>query len=132
MCIRDRRGPKAGSYDYAVYAAAKTSWVVRYAREFPDDPTTPGTWVETPDSYAIGMAPDGTNASGGIALGPDFDAKTGTFNGACDAYLWSTGDALRDNFKSHPAYTRTEEFCALYDLSLIHIWMCIRDRPYAW
>ena len=92
-----QRGPQAGSYDYSVFAAAKTSSVVRYAREFPDDPTTPGTWVETPDSYAIGMAPDGTNASGGIALGPDFDAKTGTFNGACDAYLWSTGDALRDN-----------------------------------
>ena len=33
--------------------------VVRYEREFPDDETTPGNWVETPDSYAIGYAPLG-------------------------------------------------------------------------
>ena len=33
--------------------------VVRYEREFPDDPATPGTWVETPDTYAIGVASDG-------------------------------------------------------------------------
>ncbi|MBN9362894.1 MULTISPECIES: hypothetical protein [unclassified Devosia] len=95
--ILAQRGPQAGSYDYSVFAEARRSSVVRYEREFPDDPATPGTWVETPDSYAIGMAPDGLGAAGGIALGPDFDTETGTFSGACDAYLWSTGDALRDN-----------------------------------
>jgi hypothetical protein len=95
--ILAQRGPQAGSYDYSVFAEARTSSVVRYEREFPDDPTTPGTWVETPDSYAIGMATEGTNASGGVALGPDFDDETGTLGGACSAYLWSTGDALRDN-----------------------------------
>jgi hypothetical protein len=95
--ILAQRGPQVGSYDYSVFAEAHTSSVVRYEREFPDDPATPGTWVETPDSYAIGMAPEGTAASGGIALGYDFDAETDTFSGACNAYLWSTGDALRDN-----------------------------------
>jgi len=95
--ILAQRGPQAGSYDYTVFAEAGTSSVVRYEREFPDDPATPGTWVEEPKSYAVGMAPAGTNASGGIALGPNFDAETGAFDGACSAYLWSTGDALRDN-----------------------------------
>jgi hypothetical protein len=95
--ILAQRAPQAGSYDYSVFAEAHTSSVVRYEREFPADPMTPGTWVETPDSYAIGMAPEGTAASGGIALGYDLDAETDTFSGACSAYLWLTGDALRDN-----------------------------------
>ncbi|MDP1731844.1 MAG: hypothetical protein Q8L54_11855, partial [Devosia sp.] len=95
--ILAQRGPQVGSYDYSVFAEPQKSSVVRYEREFPDDPSTPGTWVETPDSYAIGMAPDGANASGGIALGPDYDEETGAFDGACDAFLWSTGDSLRDN-----------------------------------
>jgi len=95
--ILAQRGPQVGSYDYSVFAEPQTSSVVRYEREFPDDPATPGTWVETPDSYAIGLPLDGANASGGIALGPDFDEETGAFDGACDAYLWSTGDSLRDD-----------------------------------
>ena len=92
-----QRGPQVGSYDYSVFAQPQNSSVVRYQREFPDDPATPGTWVETPDSYAIGMAPDGANASGGIALGPDYNEDSNAFDGACDAYLWASGDSLRDN-----------------------------------
>jgi hypothetical protein len=95
--ILAQRGPQVGSYDYSAFAESGTSSVVRYKREFPDDPETPGTWVETPDSYAIGNAPDGAQASGGIALGPDYNEETGALQGACDAYLWATGDALRDN-----------------------------------
>jgi hypothetical protein len=36
--ILAQRGPQAGSYDYSVFAEARRSSVVRYAREFPDDP----------------------------------------------------------------------------------------------
>ena len=68
---------------------------MRYEREFPADPETPSTWVETPDTYAIGFGPDGAQASGGIALGPNYDDETGALDGACDAYLWATGDSLR-------------------------------------
>jgi uncharacterized repeat protein (TIGR01451 family) len=92
-----QRGPQAGSYDYAVFAAPRTSSVVRYEREFPADPATPGTWVETPDTYAIGFAPDGAAAAGGIALGPRYNPESNAFDGACDAWLWATGDSLRDN-----------------------------------
>jgi hypothetical protein len=95
--ILAQRGPQVGSYDYSVFAQPGTSSVVRYKREFPDDPATPGTWVPEPETYAIGFAPEGTNASGGIALGPKFTAETGGFDGACDAYLWASGDSLRDN-----------------------------------
>jgi hypothetical protein len=95
--ILAQRGPQVGSYDYSVFAEPQTSSVVRYAREVPDDINTPSVWVETPDSYAIGFRPDGQNATGGIALGYAYDAKNRDFGGACGAFLWSTGDSLRDN-----------------------------------
>ena len=95
--ILAQRGPQVGSYDHYVFATPQTASVVRYTREFPDDPATPGTWVPEPEAYAIGFAPEGTNASGGIALGPKYNADSNAFDGACDAYLWASGDSLRDN-----------------------------------
>ncbi len=94
--ILAQRGAQAGSYDYSVFAQPQTASVVRYTREVPDDPATPSTWIETPDIYATGFRPQGANASGGIALGYPWDSRTQTFSGACSAYLWSTGDSLRD------------------------------------
>jgi hypothetical protein len=98
-----QRGPQVASYDYTAFAEAGTSSVVRYEREFPADPSTPSTWVEEPDRYAIGFAEDGTSASGGIALGPKYNAETDAFDGACSAYLWATGDSLRLNPDLDPA-----------------------------
>lgn len=92
-----QRGPQIGSYDYGELASPGTSSVVRFEREFPDDPATPGTWKPEPAVYTIGFAPDGANASGGIALGPKYNADSNAFDGACDAYLWASGDSLRDN-----------------------------------
>ena len=93
--ILAQRGPQVASYDYSVFAEPGTSSVVRYTREFPDDPATPGTWTPEPEGYAIGHGTDGANASGGIALGPRYDEDTNAFDGVCDAWLWSSGDALR-------------------------------------
>ena len=77
--ILAQRGATVGSYDYSILAEPGTSSVVRYQHEFPDDLATPGTWVETPNSYAIGVSPEGMNASGGIALGYGFDAENDAF-----------------------------------------------------
>ncbi|MEO6012494.1 MAG: hypothetical protein ABIQ30_02775 [Devosia sp.] len=103
--ILAQRGAQVGSYDYSVFATPHTSSVVRYKHEFPDDPATPGTWVPTPDSYAIGVSPDGANASGGIALGFGFDDDSGAYDGACSATVWATGESLRDNPDLDPALT---------------------------
>ncbi|MEO7222054.1 MAG: hypothetical protein ABIY37_06230 [Devosia sp.] len=100
--ILAQRGASTGAYDYGVLAEAATSSVVRYKHEFPDVPETPGTWVETPDSYAIGVTAEGTNAAGGLALGYGFDDDTGAFDGACGVTLWATGDSLRDNADLDP------------------------------
>jgi hypothetical protein len=100
--ILAQRGATTGVYDYSTLTQVASSAVVRYEREFPDDPDTESTWVETPDSYAIGVAEPGNNAAGGIALGYGFDDETGAFDGACGTTLWATGDALRDNADLDP------------------------------
>ncbi|MEQ1770228.1 MAG: hypothetical protein ABL879_10340 [Devosia sp.] len=95
--ILAQRGATIGAYDYTTLAEAETSAVVRYEREFPDDPETPSTWVEEPDSYAIGLASSGFAASGGVAMGYGYDTTVGDFSGVIGATLWASGDSLRYN-----------------------------------
>jgi hypothetical protein len=95
--ILAQRGAQHGSYDYSVFAEPKTSSVVRYRREVPDDPATPGTWVPVPEQYAVGFRPDGHNANGGVALGYGYDDKGMIRQDSCGEYLWSTGESLRDD-----------------------------------
>ncbi len=76
--ILAQRGGILGSFDYTQYHTPRFSRVLRYRRD------KDGNWVQEPDEYAIGFPVDHKNASGGVGL-------------ACDATLWSTGDALRDN-----------------------------------
>ncbi len=92
-----QRGEQRGSYDYTVFAEPLQSSVVRYQRELPDNPATPGTWVPVPDEYAIGFRPDGRNTDGGVALGPSYDANGQMIAGSCGGYLWTTGESLREN-----------------------------------
>ena len=89
--ILAQRGEQRGSYDYSVFADPLKSSVVRYTREVPDDPSTPSTWVEVPDEYAIGFRPDGCNTDGGVALGYDFDSQGLPRPDLCGEYLWTTG-----------------------------------------
>ncbi|HEY7646292.1 MAG TPA: hypothetical protein VH858_14710, partial [Hyphomicrobiales bacterium] len=90
-----QRGKPRGSYDYSLFADAEKSSVVRYRREQPDDPATPGGWVQEPEDYAIGLPPEHRHADGGIALG-FAHAETGDLRlGACGQTLWSTGHRLR-------------------------------------
>ncbi len=95
MYVAQRGGIK-GSYDYTAFTDAQQSVVFRFKREIPDDPATPGIWVPIPDEYAVGFPPDHRNISGGVALGYGYDKAGAMQLGACDAFVWSTGDALRD------------------------------------
>ena len=95
--ILAQRGLQRGSYDYSVFAEPKQSSVVRYRREIPDDPATPGTWVPVPEEYAIGFRPDSRNTTGGIALGYGYDASGQPRLGSCNRFLWTAGESLRDN-----------------------------------
>ncbi len=92
-----QRGEQRGSYDYSVFADPMKSSVVRYTREVPDDPSTPSTWVQVPDQYAIGFRPDGLNTDGGVALTYAFDSQGLPRQDSCGQYLWTTGESLRDD-----------------------------------
>jgi hypothetical protein len=90
-----QRGKARGSYDYSLFAEPEKSSVTRYRREQPDNPATPGVWVEEPEDYAIGMPPEHRHADGGIALGFAHDENGALRLGACGQTLWSTGHRLR-------------------------------------
>jgi hypothetical protein len=92
-----QRGLQRGSYDYSVFAEPLRSSVVRYRRDLPDNPATPGIWVPLPDDYTIGFRPDGRNTNGGIALGYGWNSAGHFREGTCNEYLWTTGESLRDN-----------------------------------
>ena len=82
-----QRGAQRGSYDYSVFADPQQSSVVRYRREIPDDPSTPGLWAPIPDTYAIGFRAPGLNTTGttgGIALGYGYDQNGFLRTGACN------------------------------------------------
>jgi len=95
--ILAQRGAQRGSFDDSVFAEPKTAAVLRYAREIPDDPATPGSWKPVPDEYAVGFRPALRNTNGGVALGYGHDASGALLSGACNAFLWTTGEALRDD-----------------------------------
>jgi hypothetical protein len=92
-----QRGEQRGSFDYSVFAEPKAASVVRYAREIPDDPATPGIWVPVPEEYAVGFRPEQRNTNGGVALGYGFDNEGLLVPGSCNAFFWTTGEALRDD-----------------------------------
>lgn len=97
-----QRGTQKGSYDFSVFAEPQKSDVMRFRRESPDDPATPGVWVAERESYAVGTMPDHRFADGGIALGYRHDAQGALRAGTCGATLWSTGSRLRVSSEAVP------------------------------
>lgn len=86
-----QRGPVSGSYDYKAFAAPQQSLVLRYTWSDKD-----GRWVETPEEYAIGLAPEHRETQGGIALNYGYDQNGNINYGACRQTLWTTGEHLRE------------------------------------
>ena len=61
-------------------------------RSFDTSKQKQGVWAPAPDEYAIGLASDNRNASGGVDIGESL-TSAGTPSGHCDM-LWSTGGPL--------------------------------------
>ncbi len=95
--ILAQRGAQLASYDYDRFSQPRRARVLRFWREQPDDPKTPGIWQPVPEEYAIGFRPDHRNAAGGVALYYGYTAKGQV--GGCYGTLWATGDDLRVNRK---------------------------------
>ena len=86
-----QRGEFTGSYDYQLYAKPQQSVVLRYSWD-----EEKRQWVDVPEEYAIGLAPEHRGTVGGIALNYGYD-RNGRINyGACRQTLWTTGEHLRD------------------------------------
>jgi hypothetical protein len=83
-----QRGGLLSSYDYAAFARARISKALRYRQ-------TGGGWSR--EDYSVGFSPPSQNASGGVALGYGYDSKGKPDRNHCDATLWTTGDALRND-----------------------------------
>ena len=89
------RGAPTGAFDFQALAQPATSRVLRY-RLLQTDAKSPPTWQVEPDEYAIGFAADLRNSNGGIAVGYGYRADGGLDTGACGAFLWTTGEQLRN------------------------------------
>ncbi len=89
------RGMPTGAYDYVRLTEGAGGQVLRYARR------QDGTWNAEPDSYAIGWAGEGSNASGGVGLLYGLDANGGMDVSRCDGMLVATGDALSASGDAH-------------------------------
>ncbi len=89
-----QRGDAKGDYAFRSFAEPKTAALIRYHRETPDDPATPGIWVLAPEEYAVGFPPEHRNTNGGVALG--YGYRDGSlYRGTCGRMVWTTGEALR-------------------------------------
>jgi len=95
--VLSQRGDHAPSYDFASFANGAENKVMRFWREKPDDPITPGRWKPVSEEYAIGFAEQFDNANGGIDLGYGYDEDGQIDYAKCQNLLWASGDALRDN-----------------------------------
>ena len=91
------RGATTGDYFLYQLANGGESRVLRFVPKLPGDPS-PGRWQPDAEQYSIGMAPNYTNANGGVALGYGYVPGSGGIMNpnACGGTVWSTGERLLD------------------------------------
>ncbi len=87
--ILAQRGERVGSFDFSKVTKARRAEVLRFVKERDD------SWRAQPEPYAIGFASQYSNGTGGVALGPDYDANGKMDADACQNVLWSSGERLR-------------------------------------
>ena len=88
-----QRGPVENTYDYSSFARSGQGEVLRYYRESPDDPATPGIWGG-PDTYATGLLNGYQQTAGGLDLEYGYLDDGRIDVSRCEATLFATGDNL--------------------------------------
>jgi hypothetical protein len=94
MLLAERPAP-TGAYDFEALAKPGVGRVLRYRSVTPPNGGTPA-WQPDPDEYAIGFPADLRNGNGGIAIGYGYTPNGRIDRAACSAFLWSTGEQLRN------------------------------------
>ncbi len=88
-----QRGPRAPAFDFSSFTQEGTAEVLRYTRI-----AAPALgWSAAADHYAVGFADKLTNTTGGLALGPAYDALGRLDGGDCTGTLWTSGENLRNS-----------------------------------
>jgi hypothetical protein len=84
-----QRGPRAPAFDYSSFTQDGSAEVLRYT-------PTPTGWSDAAQHYAVGFAAALTNTTGGLALGPAYDAQGRLDAADCRGTLWTSGENLRN------------------------------------
>jgi hypothetical protein len=90
------RPAATGAYDFAALAKPGVGRVLRYRSVTPPAGGRT-TWAPDPDEYAIGFPADMRNGNGGVAVGYGYTPNGQIDRAACSAFLWSTGEQLRNS-----------------------------------
>jgi hypothetical protein len=94
MLLAERTAP-TGAYDFGALAQPGVGRVLRYRSVTP--PAGGATiWAPDADEYAIGFAAEMRNGNGGVAIGYGYSPNGLIDRAACSAFLWSTGEQLRN------------------------------------
>jgi hypothetical protein len=94
MYLAERTAP-TGAYDFGALAKPGVGRVLRYRSATPPNGGA-AAWQPDPDEYAIGFAAEMRNSNGGVAIGSGYDPNGRIDRAACSAFLWSTGEQLRN------------------------------------
>ncbi len=96
MLIAAQRGGQMNENDYSSFARSARARVYRFVPEVPDDPDTLSRWLPKVEKYAIGFRKPHDNTTGGVALGRAYTPQGGLNMKVCEATLWASGEALRN------------------------------------
>lgn len=96
-----QRGLLKSVYDYGAFVEPAGTQVLRYAKEDPDDPATPGVWTPEPQRYAVGFGEDNKSAAGGAALQYAYRSDGALDLNACYGALAATADGLSPEGTGH-------------------------------
>jgi hypothetical protein len=94
MYLAERTAP-TGAYDFGALAKPGVGRELRY-RSVPPQNGGAAAWQPDPDEYAIGFPDQMRNDNGGVAIGYGYDQSGRIDRAACSAFLWSTGEQLRN------------------------------------
>ena len=97
-----QRAPLQNPADYARFVEAGPSQVLRLKPETPDDPETPGLWLQSdPQEYAAGEEKDFRSASGGAAIQYAYRDDGTMDTSSCGGTLVFSTDAIGPQLAGH-------------------------------
>lgn len=97
-----QRAPVQNPADYSAFVADTAAQVLVLKPESPDDPKTPGRWLQSePQEYAVGEAKDHRSGSGGVTLQYAYRADGTLDTASCNGTVVFSTDAIGPKLAYH-------------------------------